>query len=294
MPGLVFLGLRQPCVVGGPAAGRLRHRLDSLLPGWPRGIRSAAHGARPDLEVRLAGDRYLVGGRSHPHAEAASPWAAAYEVAQALIARAAGEVPWQLDLHGAAVELAHGGVVLLLGPRGAGKSAITLHLAAAGHRVLGDDRLLLRLPDPGRASGGAPQVVALGLALMVRTRFHRGSERAIRGFIDSRLAACHGEHLLLRLGAGRQASFGEAGSPAGIVLLERRGPATARLCHGSRAAGVQALLRHGRAPLGLRVLLPALAAAVRHMRVDRLGFTDARLAAQAIATAYTHHDEVAP
>jgi HPr kinase/phosphorylase len=63
-----------------------------------------------------------------------------------------------MTLHGSLLDV-HGVGTLLLGPSGIGKSECALELLSRGHRLVGDDVLLLRSTDRGRVVGSAPEPV---------------------------------------------------------------------------------------------------------------------------------------
>lgn len=63
-----------------------------------------------------------------------------------------------MTLHGSLLDV-HGVGTLLLGPSGIGKSECALELLSRGHRLVGDDVLMLRSTGGGRVIGSAPEPV---------------------------------------------------------------------------------------------------------------------------------------
>ena len=122
-------------------------------------------------------------------------------------------------LHGAGIEIG-GRLVVLPNYYRAGKSALTVCLAAAGARVFSDDILPL-LPDgSGMALGVSPRL-RLPLPDRLGERSHR--------FIGRRRGADNKQYLYVELEPHEQAPFGAAAPFGGFVLLDR---------HDSGAAGL--------------------------------------------------------
>ncbi|UCH73909.1 MAG: PqqD family peptide modification chaperone [Rhodospirillales bacterium] len=124
-----------------------------------------------------------------------------------------------LCLHGAGLQIG-GRLVVLPNYYRAGKSALTVCLAAGGARVFSDDILPL-LPD---GSG-----MALGVSPRLRLPLPAGlGERTLR-FIKRRRGAVNAQYLYVQLEPHEQARFGETSDFGGFVLLDRRESGPARL-----------------------------------------------------------------
>lgn len=124
-----------------------------------------------------------------------------------------------LCLHGAGLEIG-GQLIVLPNYYHAGKSALTVCLAAAGARVFSDDILPL-LPD---GSG-----MALGVSPRLRLPLPEGlGQRSLR-FIEDRRGAVNSQYLYVELDPGEQAPFGTTARFGGFVLLDRRESGPARL-----------------------------------------------------------------
>lgn len=123
-----------------------------------------------------------------------------------------------LCLHGAGIEIG-GRLVVLPNFYRAGKSALTVCLAAAGGRVFSDD-ILPVLPDNS--------AMALGVSPRLRLPLPGGLGRRSLQFIGERRGAANSQYQYVDLEAGsEQAPFGETTRFGGFVLLDRResGPA---------------------------------------------------------------------
>ncbi len=124
-----------------------------------------------------------------------------------------------LCLHGAGVEIG-GRLVVLPNYYRAGKSALTVCLAAAGARVFSDDILPL-LPD---GSG-----MALGVSPRLRLPLPDTLGRRTLRFIEGRRGPVNKQYLYVELGPDEQAPFGATAPFGGFVLLDRRESGGARL-----------------------------------------------------------------
>ncbi len=117
-----------------------------------------------------------------------------------------------LCLHGAGIEIG-GRLVVLPNYYRAGKSALTVCLAAAGARVFSDDILPL-LPDGSAMSLGVSPRLRLPLP-------DRLGARSLR-FIERRRGAANKQYLYVELEEHEQAPFGTTAPFGGFVLLNRR------------------------------------------------------------------------
>jgi hypothetical protein len=101
---------------------------DSPLPGW----RLAGGATGP---VLAAWDAQVLFHRKLIPAEF---------LAEYLVGITLGAQPWMLPIHGASLQIGDAGVVLV-GASHSGKTTTSLHLAARGHTLLGDEIALIRL-----------------------------------------------------------------------------------------------------------------------------------------------------
>jgi hypothetical protein len=78
----------------------------------------------------------------YPSAYEEHPFRNARSAVEALFLRFASSIPGRLPLHAATIASTDG-AVLIVGPRGIGKSLLALHLVHLGGRLMGDDLALL-------------------------------------------------------------------------------------------------------------------------------------------------------
>ncbi|MBM3558469.1 MAG: hypothetical protein FJX53_00935 [Alphaproteobacteria bacterium] len=174
---MAFTGLDRPTRVVLPGDAVLVQALALAVPGWER--RAASPGGEPDVTVRRDGAGWRVVATSWPGGEslAADPLSAANALSGLLVDGQLTRCRDLLGLHAAAAVFAAGAVVCL-GHAEAGKSTRALRLAARGHTVLGDDRVLV---DAGRSDGWT--TVALGLAAKARVPLPPG-EACLAVFVE--------------------------------------------------------------------------------------------------------------
>lgn len=254
-----------------PAA--VAEALRLAAPGWSRdsgddGVRVAA--APGGFRVAGAGvDRI-----------ADDAWEAAHWVLAAAFGRAAEAVPGRLVLNAGAM-LVGGRAIVFAGESHAGKSAVALHLAAAGLPLLGDDRLLLDTgAEPATAAG-------LGLARKVRTPLPADFSDAARGFAVTARVGHEAGADVLAWDPAIDRPAGTAAPIAGVYLLHRvPGCGPARSEPAGAAAAVAALLplcgRHAGTSADL---LAAVTALIRQVPVVRLRAANAADAAAALIAA---------
>lgn len=133
---------------------------DSPLPGWR-----------------------LAGGATGPVLAACDPHVLFHRkmipvqfLAEYLVGITLGAQPWMLPIHGAALQIGEAGVVLV-GASHAGKTTTSLHLAARGHTLLGDEIALIRL--------ATSELVPFRRAVNVRPGPHGHELAALLGLSDS-------------------------------------------------------------------------------------------------------------
>lgn len=126
----------------------------------------------------------------------------------------------RLCLHSAAARIG-GRLVVFPNAYRAGKSLLTVCLAAAGARIFCDD-ILPVAHDSGLG-------FALGITPRLRLPLPTNLSRRTGDFIDARRGAENRQYLYVDLEADEQAPFGETAPLGGIVLLDRREGESARL-----------------------------------------------------------------
>ena len=123
------------------------------------------------------------------------------------------ETPGLLCLHAAAAEFA-AGTVLFPSTYRAGKSTLSVHLAATGARLIADDVL----PIEGERNEG----VAPGFLPRLRLSLPADSSAGHRNFVRARAALGNRRYLYLALTDDELAPLGARAPIRGVVLLERR------------------------------------------------------------------------
>jgi hypothetical protein len=111
-----------------------------------------------------------------------------------LVGIALGAQPWVLPIHGASLEIGGVGAVLV-GASRAGKTTTSLHLAARGHTLLGDEIALIRL-----ASGA---IVPFRRTINVRSGPFGPELAAVLGMVGSDDSSSSSPHRITELFPGR-------------------------------------------------------------------------------------------
>ncbi len=125
-----------------------------------------------------------------------------------------------LCLHAAAAEIG-GRLVVFPNAYRAGKSTLTVCLAAAGARIFCDD-ILPVLRNTGNG-------MALGITPRLRLPWPANLGHGTAEFVAARRGAENSQYLYVNLRDGEQAPFGDTAPFGGIVLLNRREGERARL-----------------------------------------------------------------
>ena len=124
-----------------------------------------------------------------------------------------------------------------------GKSSVALHMAAAGYRLFGDDRLAVRMGDGGAAAG-----LCLGLTPKVRLPLPADCDRRFAEYVDSFTEIRDEAAAYLKLWEGEAAVFLEQSPIAAFVILNRAEAGACAMVSASRPAVVKALLAQCFAP----------------------------------------------
>lgn len=131
--------------------------LTQAMPGWPITV-SAAKGIAPQRYIYQDTQGLWQGSFDEPHEyHLPSSASAACSLVGDLISQRLAGSPELLGLHCGSVEINHR-LVLFPESSKAGKSTLTVALAAAGYRVFGDDVLGLTAQGEGVAMGVAPRL----------------------------------------------------------------------------------------------------------------------------------------
>ncbi len=266
-------------------AEALLAHLPVFLGGWP--IRRLGEGgdARPDIDVmKRAGGRLAirVSGPGGNEIDCADEFEAANALAGGLIACFVAATPNRFCLHAGAARTG-AGLAIVLGGSGAGKSSVSLQMAAAGYRLFGDDRLAVEAA--GDESGGA-RGISLGLMPRLRLPLPADCGARFAEFVDGYTEIRDHEVAYLKLWEGEAAGFGETAPLAALVILERREDGPVLLEPEGRASMVKALLGNSFAPhISAARLVERLRTMVGACACYRVTFASSREAAEAIAAA---------
>lgn len=196
----------------------------AILRGWNLAVLSGADGPQPLVGFRWTkrGYRWRSASlpapaewRKHPPRTAVE---AICDIHYHLIDWLLQANPNYLYVHCAAVEIG-GGLVAMPSPTRAGKSTLSLHCAAAGHRVFCDDVLPI---EPERNDG-----VAIGILPRVRLPLPPSAGARLHGLLAERGGPSDSRYAYVDLGERELAPFGARAPIRSLVLLERKenGPA---------------------------------------------------------------------
>ncbi len=261
---LVFDAMSQPVRLHD--CGALADRLALLFPGWTI-ARDLPVTARPVLQVTRDADTYRFDGDwlREPLIRSDLASAASALVAEVVRAWARDGDRW-LCLHGAAAKFG-GRLVVFPSQYRAGKSLLSVALAAAGVPLYADDVLPIRIDD-GLA-------MAPGLAPRLRLPLPDNLDRTTREYAERHRAFASENYLYLDLAGRELAARGELAPIGGFVLLEREAGAAPALERVPAAAILKQVVwqnfsRQAEAPRILDVLGRLVAQARRYrLRYDR-------------------------
>lgn len=197
----------------GPIVPLIRH----LAPAWPVHRRDDT---APDAVVsaRFDGENWWFDSTSYESPEYSFPTGlpAANGLVGALLGSMLGLRPTWFTLHAAAVEIDHR-LVLIAGANMAGKSTLATALAARGHRLWSDDRVLI-MPDDG---DNGFQAMALGLAAKVRLPLPEGAPASYRRWVEDRRKLVGDGMMYLQTGLADMAAAGQMTRPARLLIPDR-------------------------------------------------------------------------
>ena len=200
--------------------------------------------------------------------EAAEAAAAADGLASALVAAFISRQADTVCLHAGSAQLGHG-LVVLLGDSLAGKSSVALHMAAAGYRLFGDDRLAVHMADDGAATG-----LCLGLTPKVRLPLPADCGRRFAEYVDSFTEIRDEAVAYLKLWEGEAAVFLEQAPVVAFIILNRAETGECSMVPATRPAIVKALLAQCFAPqIAPQDLVRALTGLASSVTGYELGFS---------------------
>lgn len=257
-------------------------QLPIFLGGWPCRRLDDADSANMDIEIIGQPDKTIEVSLTGPGALSTvfdSEFDAADGLASALIAAYISRHSDMLCLHAGSAQL-RSGLVVMLGDSQAGKSSVALHLAAAGYRLFGDDRLAVVVGN-GKATSG----LCLGLTPKVRLPLPADCGQRFAEYVDSFTEIRNDAVAYLKLWEGEAAGFLEQSPIAAFVILNRAETGRCTMAPASRPAIVKALLAQCFAPhINARDLVPAITALAARVAGYELGFSNSSEAASLLAS----------
>ncbi len=187
------------------------------LPAWPAEP-LPEDGSRPDIVVWRDGDRFAIDAEYKPKdtIRARRPLMAARWVSALLVTQYVGQSPELVQIHGASVEI-DGRAIVLLGDSLAGKSTVGFFLMHDGCRMLGDDSVILHVPDKGPVES-----VALGISPRVRLPLPADADESHHRYVATRSHRKNDQQVYLRPAPGQLAENGLRLPVAAVLLLKRR------------------------------------------------------------------------
>jgi hypothetical protein len=277
-PVLAFAGRTRPLRVRLPREVLAEWPL--FAPSWPAEPDDGLAGGRGALDIAIEA---VEGGYLRRTAWGADirldhARDAANALAGALIEGFTRQEDGLVCLHAGSVRLGRA-LVLFTGDSESGKSSLALHLAAAGHRFFGDDRILLDL--------SAEPVTGLCLGLTPKLRLPLPPEAGdgFSRFVASRTLREMAGQAYLAL-EEESAGFGEECPVGALVLADRREGAETSLAPAGRGELMRALIAQSYAPhIPAERLIARFALMGTALSAWRLTFHDSRAAAAALAAA---------
>lgn len=196
--------------------------LPTVFPSWPHEIIRAS--TTSFANVTLEGGKYTL---TSPFMEKAVTFSDPANTLCALIVELAWarlrENPQHLCLHGAAVEFA-GRLLIFPSTRRAGKSTLTVALAAAGKKIFTDDFLPLEISPKGQVLG-----ISSGISPRLRLPVPDQIGPKARTYIGARNMIANRQYQFVSPRSSELAAFGETAPIGGIIFLERTDGASASI-----------------------------------------------------------------
>ena len=278
---LRFVGQQRP--ITARLAPEIAENLALFLADWPHSEHESGVDVEPDICVERENGSYRLTQATTPDQSQnfEHDVDAANAMVGALIAAWITQDKRAVCLHASAARVGRG-VVAFIGDSLSGKSSISLHLVAAGHRFFRDDRLAVVTADD------SAQAVCLGLVPKLRLPLPPEAGQAFEAFVTARRYHGWEDLSYLRLRSSEAAAFGEQADLIGLVVLTRRASARSSLSAVRRPALVRAMIDHTFAPhLGGAALVRLLAALADKLPAYTLRFSSSRDAAHLIASQFS-------
>jgi hypothetical protein len=258
-------------------------RVPFFLGGWPCRRLDDSDSGNMDIKIIERPDKQIEVTLTGPGALETvfeNEFDAADGLASALVAAFISRHADTLCLHASSAQLGSG-LVVLLGDSLAGKSSVALHMAAAGYRLFGDDRLGVRIVDGGEAPSG----LCLGLTPKVRLPLPGDCGRQFAEYVESFTEIRDETVAYLKLWEGEAAVFLEQSPVTAFVILNRAETGSSSMAPASRPAIVKALLAQCFAPhIAAQDLVPVLTNLASNVAGYELGFSNSGEAASLLTS----------
>ncbi len=193
------------------------------------------------------------------------------------------EDPSLLCLHGAAAEFA-GRLVVFPATRRAGKSTLSVAMAAAGIRIFTDDFLPLSIADSGIISG-----ISSGVSPRLRLPVAAQIGPRATNYLSCRQTLSNGQYTYVTPLNSETARFGEAAPLGAAVFLDRQDGADAELGQIGKAEALKTLIRQNFSRAGnAGDILSMLEFLAQNLPVYALRYDDAEPAIELLKQQFTH------
>ena len=231
---LVLEGIKAGVAVKADAA--FYDVLPMVFSHWPYEI-TDAHPAEIFATIDLTGERYQL---SSPFMTKADAYREPVNLVCALVAELAWarlrEDPTLLCLHGAAAEIS-GRLVVFPATRRAGKSTLSVAMAAAGIRMFTDDFLPISVMDDGLVYG-----ISSGVSPRLRMPFPPQIGEVAKSYVSCRPSVSNTQYTYVTPLQNESAHFGEKAPLGGVVFLDRQDGAAAEIHEISTAEALKTLI----------------------------------------------------
>ena len=218
------------------ADGAFFESLQYIFSHWPYEIVTRTS-REMFADVEMVDGRYRL---SSPHMDKPASYRDPLNTICAIVAELAWarlrEDPSLLCLHGAAAEFANR-LVVFPATKKAGKSTLSVALAAAGVRLFTDDFLPLSISDDGVING-----ISCGVSPRLRLPLPAQIGETAQSYLTRRKTLTNKQYTYVAPNNAESASFNEKAPVGGIVFLDRQDGAAATLDQISTAEALKTLI----------------------------------------------------
>jgi len=194
-----------------------------------------------------------------------------------------------LCLHGAAIEFA-GRLVIFPSTKRAGKSTLTVALAAAGKTIFTDDFLPLKATNDGLLSG-----VSSGISPRLRLPLPDQIGPMAQNYIQNRSMIQNRQYRFVTPQINELANFGDTAPIGSLVFLERTEGATAMIASVTQADALTALIKQNFSrAMNTAGILKMLGFITKSAPAYRLIYDDAEQAVELLESCFQEWDQTAP